>query len=528
MENYKPLSREEALKKGYDLLIRFHHPDQGGDSNKLIEVLSKRSQGDHQYMAKELKEMLQIVEEREKEKKAIEQMKFQKEKIEEIGAKLEKLNKKSEKENSPIEVIKFNSKKSQTAEEFKENLKKDTDSLRDVVASVREQEKSLPNTELSLSDLETISHKKSNKFEKVESQETLIHKTEISQEDGVEAENIPINIESEENKEDSFINYNPQFDVSYPPDIEFIEDYPIEEKVDEDLIKQIKEEEDKLFDQSQIKKDQAEPLKSEWQDEQKEQDKVLQEELQRIANEIALDSIDLDSINDERKKQHSVEKKYNIQESNSSNIEEEYSAIHSKVKQVSERAIEGLKIEEKQLEDEVGVIKQKIGKERARTRMEKMKEYLSSSKKVVEYQIDSLLGETKKLFETMRNLAENRRVQILLGALMIGTAVAVPEAELANLFTGGTVQGLAPEYLIAYAKGVTASIGGVLVSGLVELRQKEREAREGVMTEFDREIKQKRKRIDDGVFASSINYLTFKNPVLRNNFLTKKSRFEQS
>jgi hypothetical protein len=76
------------------------------------------------------------------------------------------------------------------------------------------------------------------------------------------------------------------------------------------------------------------------------------------------------------------------------------------------------------------------------------------------------------LFNKIKALAKDRRVQLIVGAALVGIAITCPPAA---VLTGGLVQGFLPYSLAPLAKGLTAAGGGFLMRGFLKERNKKKE-----------------------------------------------------
>ncbi|MDD4409285.1 MAG: hypothetical protein PHW52_01375 [Candidatus Pacebacteria bacterium] len=225
--------------------------------------------------------------------------------------------------------------------------------------------------------------------------------------------------------------------------------------------------------------------------------------------------------------------RFNIKEAVYSEITREYDKVRAEYDHLKERLVNGLRIKEEQLEREIHSKKQKLGEIESELKRGKVREYLSHSRKIIDYQIESLAETRGSLFEKMRSLAKNRNVQVVIGAALVGIAIAAPPTGFINLVTGGALPGFLPEALGPFAKAASGVIGGYLVGSIAQLRKdnntmNEEQMKPGDSGSFFREEGFTSKKAPKGNFASSINYLTLRNPRLRNNFLMEKIRFEES
>jgi hypothetical protein len=126
---------------------------------------------------------------------------------------------------------------------------------------------------------------------------------------------------------------------------------------------------------------------------------------------------------------------------------------------------------------------------------EKAEKFIEKSKKENNEKVEKLSSEKKKLFERMKGLAKDRRVQLIIGTGLVGAAIFCPPV---SVLTGGLIQGFLPYSLAPLAKGLTAAAGGFAMRGFLKNKDQ-------IKNEIRKEIERREKEKTDRSSCSSFS-----------------------
>ncbi|BFT94330.1 MAG: hypothetical protein MNSN_08760 [Minisyncoccus archaeiphilus] len=268
-------------------------------------------------------------------------------------------------------------------------------------------------------------------------------------------------------------------------------------------------------------------------DEAEQEQEGLSKETATVVKELASKELAMDALWKKMEKGKEIGKRFGIKHDILSEIMKEYQKLKQEYDNLKNRLVVGLKIEEQKISEEISAKKQELGEMTSRLKLGKVKEYLSHNRKLSEYQEEMLLGPKQSLFKKIMVLAQNRQVQMVIGAALIGVSIAAPPTGFVHLITGGALPGFLPEALGPVAKGVGGVMGGYLAGGLAGLRRKDDDDIDRIVEAENEDIARMYKETKFDIptgesFARNISYMTLKNPVIKNNFLVQKRRFEES
>jgi len=168
----------------------------------------------------------------------------------------------------------------------------------------------------------------------------------------------------------------------------------------------------------------------------------------------------LKNAKDQVVKQQGLAYKFGIKKKNPAS-DKEYAKIEDEYKKM----VESLKAKGLKVED---IIKQ--SKEGGS--VEKAEAYISQKEKEVQAKAEQLPPQKRELFNKLKRLAKDRRVQLLVGAALVGIAITCPPAA---VLTGGAIQGFIPYAFAPVAKGLTAAAGGFMMRGILKKREEKKQ-----------------------------------------------------
>ncbi|MDD3386376.1 MAG: hypothetical protein PHX92_00315 [Candidatus Pacebacteria bacterium] len=93
-----------------------------------------------------------------------------------------------------------------------------------------------------------------------------------------------------------------------------------------------------------------------------------------------------------------------------------------------------------------------------------IKKSIKDESEKVEEEIEKILPEHKKFFESAKKFLGNKRVQFVIGAVIIGLAVAAPPTGALSFYTFGLLPGVLPASAATGATALTGAAGGLLIS----------------------------------------------------------------
>jgi len=577
--------KELILIKGGRLLLKHYHPDLGGNIEMFILIKQAIEREDTDYIMEQLKVLSRKLGEEEAEKKRIEQEEVKKkekehlaksgntktiyslpkdEKIDKVSDALKTINIGKEPEvrvkwlnkeegsfqskepittedpiGNPVQEVSLDELKRQVAKnvEWAKGIK-----VVDFNQKKKVQKESSPDTDY-YEEMETPSYP----IEEINSEEISpdideglpIEAKEVVVEDKIDqvmakTEEIDdklakIKLETSENSTSDLLKDE---DISIIQDMPKIEEmealFPEEDMSDNSAGINVKE----AVEENASNKNEIEDIPRINLGEAEQEQEGPSKETATIVQELASKELAMDALWKKMEKGKEIGKRFGIKHDILSEIMKEYQKLKQEYDNLKNRLVTGLKIEEQKISEEISAKKKELGEMTSRLKLGKVKEYLSHNRKLSEYQEEMLLDSKQSLFKKIMILAQNRQVQMVIGAALIGVSIAAPPTGFVHLITGGALPGFLPEALGPVAKGVGGVVGGYLAGGLAGLRRKDDDDIDRIVEAENEDIARMHEtkfNIPTGEgFARNINYMTLKNPVIKNNFLIQKRRFEES
>jgi hypothetical protein len=250
----------------------------------------------------------------------------------------------------------------------------------------------------------------------------------------------------------------------------------------------------------------------------KEKDDKKEEEVFTMFKDLAERELSMDSLRRKIVKGVEIAKRLDVKKVVVTEAENEYRKVKKEYDAIKERLKGVFKGEESSLEEEIRTRKFKLGEMESRFSQEKAKEYLSHSKKILEYQKESLSGKKAELMDKMGALARNRKLQAVLGLILIGVSVDLPEIA-GLIFTSGMPENVTP--VIQTIGGVA---GGYLAGGLSRAKKA---FKEGDGFDEDMEIETPFPGNGQAPRGRTVSF-EYREPLARDNFFRYRLDVEES
>ncbi|MCK9578678.1 hypothetical protein M0R01_04305 [bacterium] len=168
----------------------------------------------------------------------------------------------------------------------------------------------------------------------------------------------------------------------------------------------------------------------------------------------------MEELRKEQIKKIKISERLGIENIGNVEIDKDYLATEQKFKKMKADFSSDYNMDIKEVDERVETLNQEIKERRSAFNKEKASEYMQHLKKIVEYQKESLPENKKILFEKMVSVAKNKRAQVIVGAIILGISVVIPEAGGIAWLTGGLVKGILPADLGIHFKVIGGTIGG--------------------------------------------------------------------
>jgi len=276
------------------------------------------------------------------------------------------------------------------------------------------------------------------------------------------------------------------------------------------------------------------------------ENKKRKERYLEMVKELVDFDIKLDGLKKERIRKETISERLGVKDRNESELEKEYKKVRQDYVTLRRKLSKEAGYSEEEIDEKIISLRKEIGERKSRFNKEKAVEYIQHLKKIVEYQKESLPKNKKELFEKIVATAKDKKVQTVMGAMLLGISITVPEVGGAAWLTHGLVEGFLPAELGMPLKYFGVAAGGYLMgeqfgATLNEAYKKILDLRKGKIAEIEKKMAERasklvsKKNENVSEFKSETNNIRsasffnkFDESRIRNNFIESKKQILES
>jgi len=271
------------------------------------------------------------------------------------------------------------------------------------------------------------------------------------------------------------------------------------------------------------------------------------EYLEMVKELIDID-IKLEELKRERIRKEKISERLGIKNRDESELENEYKKVRKNYVTLRQKLSKEAGYSDEEIDEKIIALRKEVEERKARFNKEKAVEYIQHLKKIVEYQKESLPKNKKELFEKIVAAAKDKKVQAVIGAMLLGISITIPEVGGAAWLTHGLVEGFLPAELGMPLKYFGVATGGYLMgeqlgATIKEAYKKILDLRKGKIAEIEKKIAERAskfvssKKENENVFefksaGNNVRSASFFNKFdesrIRNNFIESKKQILES